>query len=77
MAEITFTIPDEIVPRLAAALRYSLESDFGEDPSPYTDAQVVKFWTKESWKSVTTAVEGSSYYNSVRADIDADYDGIA
>jgi hypothetical protein len=76
MADLTMTIPDEQVPRVAAAARQLLLDSYGEDASGFTDAQTVKRWTKKLWIEHVQIVEGNEARQDASDQVETDLDGI-
>lgn len=75
MASLTITVPDPLVPRIAAAARFDLTENHQEDVSGYTDAQVVRYWTKRNWQSYTSSYEagvaGRAQYDQTEQEMEA------
>lgn len=76
MAQITMTVPDEVVPRLAFTARNELEAQ-GVDTTGMSNAAVVKRWTRKYWIASVSRFEGRESFEETRGQAAADLEGIS
>jgi hypothetical protein len=75
MATFTMEVPDPLVPRVADAARQQLDL-MAVDHSGFTDIQVMRYWTRNSWKTLVSASESKAANADINQSVNDDFNSI-